>query len=254
MKKFVLTLIIIFNFNLSIARDTGETEITAADGIEVFQDEKYYLLKNNVRIESDNFTLEGNTIKILFDKDLYDIKIIDAKENVKFVSEKYNIDAEGEKINFNLEKEEINIEGKNSVLFTNDSKMYSDGFISVNSTNGNFNINGLNSLLMSENITIEGEKINGTFTTVNNSKTITMLDVYDKNIAYINNNTTEMFAQSIKYNENTSIIELEKNVKIINNGEIIIGDYGTLNTKTNSYKIKSNDSKKVKIIISDNNE
>ena len=254
MKKFVLTLIIIFNFNLSIARDTGETEITAADGIEVFQDEKYYLLKNNVRIESDNFTLEGNTIKILFDKDLYDIKIIDAKENVKFVSEKYNIDAEGEKINFNLEKEEINIEGKNSVLFTNDSKMYSDGFISVNSTNGNFNINGLNSLLMSENITIEGEKINGTFTTVNNSKTITMLDVYDKNIAYINNNKTEMFAQSIKYNENTSIIELEKNVKIINNGEIIIGDYGTLNTKTNSYKIKSNDSKKVKIIISDNNE
>ena len=32
------------------ARDVGQTEITTEDGIEVFQDEKYYLLKKNVEI------------------------------------------------------------------------------------------------------------------------------------------------------------------------------------------------------------
>ena len=41
---------------------------------------------------------------------------------------------------------------------------------------------------------------------------------------------------------------------IIRNNEIITGDYGTLDTDTNSYKVKSNNSKKVKVIITENNE
>ena len=55
-------------------------------------------------------------------------------------------------------------------------------------------------------------------------------------------------------NKETSLIELEDNVKIISDGETIIGDYGTLDTNTNSYKIKSNESSKVKVIISNNDE
>ena len=57
-----------FNFFLEsnpiIARDLGETEITAEEGIEVFQDEKYYHLKKNVKIDSDNFILTSDDIKI----------------------------------------------------------------------------------------------------------------------------------------------------------------------------------------------
>ena len=70
----------------------------------------------------------------------------------------------------------------------------------------------------------------------------------------IKNDNTEMFANKIKYDEKTSLIELENNVKIIRDGETITGDYGTLDTNTNSYKIKSNDSKKVKVIIKNNDE
>ena len=81
-----------------------------------------------------------------------------------------------------------------------------------------------------------------------------MLDVFDENIAYINNNQAEMFAKNIKYRKETSIIELEHNVKIISKGETITGDYGTLDTKSNSYKIKSNDKKKVRVIISNSDE
>ena len=41
----------------------------------------------------------------------------------------------------------------------------------------------------------------------------------------------------------------QDNVKIISKGEVVTGDYGTLDTKNNSYKIKSNDKTKVKVII-----
>ena len=36
------------------------------NGIEVFQEEKYYLLKKNVEIVSDEFELNGNLVKIFF--------------------------------------------------------------------------------------------------------------------------------------------------------------------------------------------
>ena len=63
-----------------------------------------------------------------------------------------------------------------------------------------------------------------------------------------------MYAKNIKFDEKTSIILLEESVKIIRDGETITGDYGTLDTKNNSYKIKSNNSKKVRVVISNNDE
>ena len=58
--KLIFKIIIILFFFLLIfyAREIGETEITTEDGIEVFQNEKYYLLKKNVKIESDNFNIK----------------------------------------------------------------------------------------------------------------------------------------------------------------------------------------------------
>ena len=73
--KIILIFFIVFNLS---AREIGETEITTEDGIEVYQNEKYYLLKKNVRIESDNFLLQADNVKIDFNKSLYDIVSIDA--------------------------------------------------------------------------------------------------------------------------------------------------------------------------------
>ena len=81
---FSITVVILFSFNI-IAREIGETEITTEDGIEVFQDEKYYLLKKNVKILSDNFNLNAKDVKIDFDKSLYDITELNAKGEVNFV-------------------------------------------------------------------------------------------------------------------------------------------------------------------------
>ncbi len=248
----IVLLLLIFGSSLQ-SRESGETEITAEDGIEVFQDEKYYLLKKNVKIVSDNFTLLGDIIKIYFNEDLYDIKIINATGNVRLESYEYNINARGNSLNLIVDTELIQIEGANSELITNDAEMYSDGKIEVNNIGGDFNLYGPNSELRTENVLIKGNMINGLMSN-SNSKEILDINVKDDKISYVKNSETEMFAKKILYNKNNSLIELEDNVKIISNGEVITGDYGTLDTKTNSYKIKSKKTNKVKIIILDNNE
>ena len=63
------------------AREIGQTEITTEEGMEVYQKEKYYILKKNVEIESDNFKLTAQEVKAYFEKDLYDITVIYSKGN-----------------------------------------------------------------------------------------------------------------------------------------------------------------------------
>ena len=244
----------LISHNSSFSRNIGETEITTEEGIEVFQNEKYYLLKKNVKIESDTFNLTGDLIKIFFEKDLYDIKIIDAVGNVKMVSDSYRIKANGENLVFIVKTEEISLKGLNSKLITEDTDMYSDGTIIVNNITGDFLIEGQNSSLDTEDIFIEGEYIEGNFSNNNENKEINLLNVLDKKIAYIKTDDTEMYSNKINYDKKTSLIELENNVKIIRGGETITGDYGTLDTATNSYKVKSKDSKKVKVIILNQDE
>ena len=249
----IFILILLVNKTL-FARNVGETEITAEEGIEVFQEEKYYLLKKNVKIQSDNFMLFGDQIKIFFEDDLYDIKRIIANGSVNLESSSYNISAKGEKMSLILEDEEIFVEGNNSELKTDNFFMYSNNSIKINNLNGNFVLSGINSMVKNDNITIRGEFIDGLFTSKDNQKEIILLNVKDKNISYINNGKSEMFANIINYNKETSIIKLNDNVKIITDGETVMGDYGELNTASNSYKISSKNSNKVKVIITNENE
>ena len=88
--KFFVNFIILSLISFSLcSREIGETEITTEDGIEVFQDEKFYLLKKNVKIVSDNFVLSADDVKIDFDKSLYDITNLYAKGEVDFFSKEF---------------------------------------------------------------------------------------------------------------------------------------------------------------------
>ncbi len=253
--KFVVNFLLIILITCNVyARELGQTEITAEDGIEVYQDEKYYLLKKNVKIESDDLNLIGDTIKIYFDEDLYDIKKIDANGNVNIISKTNDINANGTKVVFYTNKEEIFVDGLGSKLTTKNITMISDGFINVKNLVGEFILNGTNSKITTENITIEGNLIEGFFNSESNLNDIKNIKVTDEKLAYVKSNDTEMYANLIKYNKETSLIELEDNVKIIDGSETITGDYAEINTETNSYKINSNNSKSVKVIISNNNE
>ena len=139
--SFVFKIIILFLVSgYANGRNAGETEITTEDGIEVFQNEKFYLLKKNVKIISDSFTLYADNVKINFNENMYDIVELDAKGNVLFDSEAYNTKGSGQSLNFKVKVEEITIYGEKSELITEDIKMFSDGSIKVNNLNGNFYI------------------------------------------------------------------------------------------------------------------
>ena len=162
--------------------------------------------------------------------------------------------ASGDYLLFKVIPEDIFIKGKDSVLITEDVEMYSDGEINVKNVNGNFLINGPNSSLKAETLYIEGYDIDGIFQNTINGKEFKILNVNDEDIAYLKTEDTDMYANIVKYSKESAIIRLENNVKIIRDGETITGDYGTLNTNNNSYKVKSKDSKKVKVIILETDE
>jgi len=249
-KLIIFFLIIIVNSKYALSRNIGETEITTDDGIEVFQEEKYYLLKKNVEIISDEFELNGDLVKIYFEKDLYDIKELFASKNVKFLSSTYNIKGKGEALTFNIKNEQINVTGIESELFLETTEMFSDGSITVNNIIGSFSIKGPNSKLITDEIFITGFVINGILVNKNGTRTISKLEVQDENILNIVTEDTKMFSKKAFYDEEKSIIELFDNVKIIRGSEIITGDYGVLDTDKNSYKVSSKNSNKVKAIIS----
>ena len=248
----IFILILLFTLN-TIARETGQTEITTEEGIEVFQKEKFYLLKKNVNILSDNFELSADLVKAYFEKDLYDVTKIESEGSVNLTSAKGLI-AKGQKINFSTKNEDIYIYGEKSSLLYKNINMFSDESIMVNNLTGEFNLRGNNSELKTETIQIFADVIDGKYVTINDINEVEKLYVEDENIANIITDTSNMFAKRAKYNKKENIIELFDNVKLIRGGETITGDYAKLNTLDESYKITSNNQEKVKVIITDTDE
>ena len=243
--KFLILIFIFINFNIS-AREIGQTEITTDNGIEVFKKEKYYLLKKNVKILSDEFSLNADLVKAFFNEGLYDV--VDSTGNV-ILESKRGIKAIGEKVDFNIKDEDINIYGKKSLLITNELEMKSDGFIKVNNISGLFSLEGDNNILKNQDIYISGYFIDGKFIKLKEINEIENLFVEDQIEINIKTETLDMYSLKAKYNKNNDIIELFENVKIIRDSETIVGDYAIINTLTESYKVTSKKSKKVKILL-----
>ena len=78
-----LAIFIVFYFTKILTFAKDPTVITADDGIEVFQIEKYYNVSKNVDLKSEDFDLKADNLKAYYDKDFYDlIKIIATGEVV----------------------------------------------------------------------------------------------------------------------------------------------------------------------------
>jgi len=244
------TLVLFFFLFASVihSREIGQTEITTEEGIEVYQKEKYYLLKKNVQIESDNFILKAFNVKAHFDNDLYDITDIYAQGDVHLNSTQ-GIRAIGNKVDYNIKRQHILIEGKSSYLETNQFKMKSNGLIELDNSTGRFKLVGLNSQMISNEINITGENIKGTFINVNDENIVEKLIVEDKTQVNIKTETLNMFALKAEFDKKNNMIKLYDNVKIFRGDELITGDQAEINTFTESYKIKSKNSNKVKVLL-----
>ena len=191
--SFVLIL-----FSVSgISKGIGETEITTDDGIEVFQNEKYYLLKKNVTITSDDFEITADRVKANFEIDLYDITSLETKGNSTLNAIKYGVTGKGDEININIKSEEIIVLGKDSFLNLQETKLSSDGSIKVNNILGTFELRGANSNLQNDELDIYGENISGIFSELDGKKQIKKLNVEDENLLTINTENLEMNSQPV---------------------------------------------------------
>ena len=251
----MIKLLIVFCFFTTIlsAREVGQTEITTEEGIEVYQQEKYYLLKKNVKINSDNLNLKADLVKVFFDKDLYDITNIYSNGNVILESNQ-GIKATGNKIDFNAKNESILIEGEKSYLKNKTIVMKSDKFIEVNNVLGKFKLLGFNSEIITTNLNIIGTRIEGNYINVDGKNVIEKLIVEDNTQVFIKTNTLDMFALKAEFDKKNNIIELFNNVKIFRGEELITGDYAKINTLNESYKITSDKTKRVKVLLNKTND
>ena len=250
--KYIITILLFFSFH-TIGRESGQTEITTDDGIEVFNQEKYYLLKTNVKIISDEYVLNADLVKAYFLKDLYDITRIFSDGNVTLNSSK-GIKASGEKIDFDIINEDLQIFGKNSLFTNKEIIMTSDEEIKINNITGNFLINGPDSRLKSDTIDITGYLIKGKFSQIKNINEVELLYVEDEKQINIKTETLDMYALRADYDKKINIIELFDNVKIFRDNESILGDYAKINTLTESYKVTSKESGKVKALLDKTDE
>lgn len=247
----LIILIILFSSQI-VSRENNQIEITTDQGIEVFQNQNYYLLKENVNIISNEFELNADLVKAHFKKDLYDIIKIECEGKVFFKS-KNGITANGNILNLDTVNNTINIIGTDSSLKYNELLLTADESIFVDNAKGKFNLQGESSKLESINLIVVGYSIIGEFENIDNANHITKLEVTDKKLTNIVTDKINMFASKSIYSKENNLIELSENVKIIRNNEIITGDYAIINTLDNSYKIKSKSSNKVKVLINNDN-
>jgi len=246
--KILLIIFILISKNL-IALDTNQTEITTDEGIEIFQEEKYYLLKKNVKIKSINFSLSADIVKAYFDKDLYDIIKIESFENVTLSSQN-GIIAKGQKIFFSIKDEKILIEGIKSSLINKGMQMFSDTSIEINNYTGEFKLRGDNTKLTNNDLNVTGNIIDGFFLNINGVNEVNSLYVEDEDEINIRTSKINMYAKKSNYSKKNNLIELFNSVKIIRSNEIIIGDYAKINTLKETIKVTSDKTtNKVKILL-----
>ena len=251
----MIKLLIICCFFTTIlnAREIGQTEITTEEGIEVYQKEKYYLLKTNVEIKSDNFNLKADLVKAFFNKGLYDITNIHSKGNVILESNQ-EIIATGNKIDFNAKNENIHIEGEKSYLRNKTIVMKSNELIEVDNVLGEFKLYGFNSEIITTNLHIIGTRIEGNYINVDGENIVEKLKVEDNTQIFIKTKTLDMYALRAEFDRKNNIIELFDNVRIFRGEELITGDYAKINTLNESYKITSKKNKKVRVLLNKTND
>ena len=96
--------------------------------------------------------------------------------------------------------------------------------------------------------------VKGKFSQIENINEVEFLYVEDKTQINIKTETLDMYALKADYDNKINIIELFDNVKIYRDNESILGDYAKINTLTESYKVTSKESGKVKVLLNKTDE
>tara|TARA_B100001123_G_C15242179_1_gene999522 strand:+ start:114 stop:782 length:669 start_codon:yes stop_codon:yes gene_type:complete len=213
--NIIFILLLISNFLYAEEIRNKTTIITTDGGIKVYQNEKYYDLLDNVKIDSKDFDLTANNVLAYYDADLYDLTKIIAKKDAEIITSEGAI----------IKGDEVTYEIKS----------------------GKFSIYG-NGIFVSENLRVEAEKIEGEIIEINKEKYVKKVDAKDSKKVFIENKEMKSYSKSAIYTKNNETLELFDEVKIIKGQEITTGDYANINMETNDYTIKSINNK-VQLLI-----
>lgn len=191
------------------------TIITADDGINVYQDKKYYELKNNVKVKSINFDLNADNVLAYYGKDFYDLTKIIATGNAEIFTPEGS-EIKGDKVIYEIQS-------------------------------GNFSISG-NGIFIDKELVVEGDDIKGQIIEINKIKYVKRVEAKDKKKVFIKNKDMKSYSKSAIYTKENEVLELFDEVKIIKKQEVTTGDYANINMETNDYSIRSINNK-VQLLI-----
>ena len=219
MKKILLLLFLIDSISIGLRANENNnysTKITTDGGITLYQNNKYYELIDNVKINSTNFDLSADNVIAYYKVDLYDLIKVIATGKAK--------------------------------IKTSDGAVISGDKIIYEIENGNFTIEG-NGLFQNNKLTVKSQDIKGEIEEINNKKYIKNVEAKDDKKVYIQNQDMKSYSKSALYSKTNDLLELFDEVEIIKGKEIATGDYATINIETNDYSIKSINNK-VQLLLS----
>ena len=110
MKYIIFILLLISNFLYAEEIRNKTTIITTDGGIKVYQNEKYYDLLDNVKIDSKDFDLTANNVLAYYDADLYDLTKIIAKKDAEIITSEGAI-IKGDEVTYEIKSGKFSIYG-----------------------------------------------------------------------------------------------------------------------------------------------
>ena len=221
-----------------------ELKVEADESLEWFEKEKYYLAKGNVILTKDGLILNAHKVRADYqeENDENVLKMIIAHGNV--VLTKGKIKATGEFMRYNVIDKIALISGKFQTFTSPSGYIESNKKLIFNDSTNKAQAIGKVKIVLKNKTKIFADTVNADFT----GKAKSLQKAIAKGNVVIKSHSDGKKSQGDIgiYNSKNQIIELKGNVKIINQGSVIMGSEGINNIKTGISKITGNKKQRVK--------
>ena len=221
-----------------------ELKVEADESLEWFEKEKYYLAKGNVILTKDGLRLYASKVRANYkeENDENVLKMIIANGNV--VLTKGKIKATGEFMRYNVKDKIALISGKFQTFTSPSGYIESNKQLMFNDNTNKAQAIGKVKIILKNKTKIFADRIKADFT----GKAKSLQKAIAKGNVVIESHIDgkKSLADIGIYDSKNQIIELKGNVKIINQGSVIMGSQGINNIKTGISKITGNKKQRVK--------
>jgi lipopolysaccharide transport protein LptA len=247
---FLFSIFFCFLFTYSVFAENKsnklktELKVEADESLEWFEKEKYYLAKGNVILTKDGLILNASKVRANYQEENGEnvLKMIIANGDVILI--KGNVKATGEFMRYNVKGKIALITGKFQTFTSPSGYIESNKKLVFNDNTNKAEAIGKVKIILKNKTKIFADRIKADFT----GKAKSLHKAFARGNVIIQNYIDGKKSQADIgiYDSKTEIIELKGNVKINNQGSIIMGSEGINNIKTGISKITGNKKQRVK--------